>query len=405
MQIFFLFFFILFHPLTLSWAQEVQDNSCVACHSDYWEVMKESLHAQNGISCQNCHGGDASQDDPALAMSPEAGFIGVPDKAKTAQVCGACHADVEFMNFYGIQTDQFARYKTSVHGKRLFEAGDNRVAVCSDCHGYHDVAAVGDPSSPVYPLNLPKTCNRCHGDEKLMSHYNLPTDILKTYQNSVHGKALFEKNDISVAQCASCHGSHGAVPPGVKEVGATCGKCHVNEKKHFLESVHAQLPSDKFSECVSCHGFHGVEHPTADLYGKACLQCHDQESKAFRAGQEIARMIKESERSLDSAQDRVKQAAIEGIFVDEETAALEEVKTHVIEMAPAQHSLLAAKISELNSKVLKVTEEVEEGVSQKRQGLKIRKLALIPLWIFIFVMVGAFWTKYKQLKPGFCNKK
>ncbi len=398
MRIFSLFLIVFFYSLTLSWAQEVQDNSCVACHSDYWEVMKESVHSQNNILCQNCHGGDSTKEDQEQAMSLEAGFIGVPDKAKTAQVCGSCHADVEFMNFYGIQTDQLARYKTSTHGKRLFEAGGNRVAVCSDCHGAHDVVAVGDPSSPVYPLNVPKTCNRCHGDEKLMSNYNLPSDILKTYQNSVHGKALFEKNDISVAQCASCHGSHGAVPPGVKEVGATCGKCHVNEKKYFSESVHAQLPSDKFSECVSCHGFHGVQHPSADLYGQACLQCHDQGSSAFHRGQEIAGMIKESELSLDSAGNIVKQAAIEGIFVDEETASLEEVKTNVIEMAPAQHSLLAAKISELNSKVLKVTEEVEKGVSQKRQGLKIRKLALIPLWIFIFVMAGAFWTKYKQLK-------
>src|SRR3989338_1574689 len=192
------------------------------------------------------------------------------------------------MNFYGTRTDQLARYKTSHHGKKLSQ-GDDHVAVCSDCHGYHDVVKVSDPSSPVYPLNVPETCNACHGKSKLMDAAHLPSDILEIYKSSVHGKALFEKKDISVANCASCHGSHGAMPPGVKDVATTCGKCHVNEKKYFLESVHAEAQKQgKFSECVSCHGNHGVQPPTPALYEEACVKCHDSGSSAFRQGRQIA---------------------------------------------------------------------------------------------------------------------
>lgn len=383
----------------LALAQEPKDNSCVACHSDYWEAVKGSVHSQNNIFCNSCHGGNPKEEDQGLSMSPEAGFIGVPDKKQTAVICGGCHSDVEFMNSYGLQTDQLARYKTSIHGKRLFEKGDTKAAVCSDCHGYHDVVAITDPMSPVYPLNLPKTCDRCHGDEKLMVPYGHPTDILDIYSKSVHGQALFEKKDISAANCVSCHGSHGAVPPGVKEIGATCGKCHVNEKKYFAESPHARITQEeKFSECVSCHGFHGIEHPSAALYEQVCVKCHDAQSEAVKNGKELSYLISDSARRLQSIQEVVKQAAIEGIFVEEETAALEEAKTRVIEMAPLQHSLSAAKISELHENVKSATEHIEEGIHQKRQDLKWRKIALIPLWIFILIMAVALGKKYKLLK-------
>ncbi|MBI1977804.1 MAG: cytochrome c3 family protein, partial [Candidatus Omnitrophica bacterium] len=222
--------------------------------------MKTSIHSQNGILCQDCHGGDPTKLDFELAKAPSTGFIGKPTKKQIVERCGECHGDVERMNFYGIRADQLVRYKTSVHGKKLLLAGDEKVAACTDCHGSHHVVSVSDTNSPVYPLNLPNTCNQCHGDKKLMDQYHLPSDVFQTYRASVHGRALFEKKDLSVANCASCHGSHGAVPPGVRHIGETCGKCHINEKKYFLESVHAPVMKEgKFSECISCHGNHGVK--------------------------------------------------------------------------------------------------------------------------------------------------
>lgn len=385
----------------LSWAQAVPNNSCLTCHADMVEDMKGSVHYQHQIYCQNCHGGDPAKADKESAKAEGTGYIGVPDKKQLVKVCGECHADVEKMNFYGIRTDQLARYKTSVHGKKLFGEGNVRVAACTDCHGYHDVVAVTDPNSPVYPSNIPKTCNQCHGNEKLMSTYGLPSDIFKKYEGSVHGKALFEKKDASVAQCASCHGSHGAVPPGVKDVANTCGKCHINEEKYFTESVHASIADkEKFNGCISCHSDHGIQPPTPGLYDTACVKCHEANSPALAQAHELQRLVRTAQEGLEKTQALVKQAAIDGLFVDEETASLEEAKTNVIAMAPMQHTLAEAKIAELNDKAATAFKGIEESINAKRHGLKARKMFLGPLWIFVFIMMVALWLRYKQLKGG-----
>lgn len=382
-----------------AWAQKTEGNSCVACHSDIWEEARGSIHSQNNILCQSCHGGDPTKSDQALAKAPETGYIGVPNKKQLVEMCGTCHSNVETMNAYGIRTDQLARYKTSVHGKKLLLENDTKVAACGDCHNYHDVLAISDPNSPVYPSNVPKTCNRCHGNEKLMPSYGLPTDIFATYQNSVHGHALFEKKDLSAANCVSCHGSHGAVPPGVKDIGATCGKCHLNEKKYFSESVHTRVMNQgKFSECISCHGNHGVQPATAALYEQACLKCHDAGSPAIRHGRDLQRLIRTAQDELEKTRVLVKQAGIEGIFVEEEMAMLEEAKSNVIAMAPLQHTLSLEKISDLHGKSTAAFKGIKESIDKKRQGLKWRKLFLIPLWIFVFIMSWALWARYKQLK-------
>jgi hypothetical protein len=394
------FIFLLFFSVPSSGqSQEPEDNSCVTCHSDLWEGMKSSVHSQHGVFCQDCHGGDPTQLDFDLAKAPETGFIGIPDKKKIVNQCGTCHSDVEKMNPYGLRTDQLARYQTSVHGKKLLIGGDSHVAACTDCHGHHDVLPISDPNSPVYPLNIPNTCNRCHGDKKLMDQYQLPSDIFETYRSSVHGQALFEKKDLSVANCVSCHGSHGAVPPGVKEIGAVCGKCHINESKYFLESVHAgPMRQGKFSECISCHGNHGVQPASPDLYQKSCLQCHDAQSTAFQQGHRLQEMFHESSQAFETARSEVKDASIHGIFVEEESSLLEEARSGMIEMAPAQHTLSLASISELESKVISLAEKVKGEIQRKRQNLKWRKLALIPLWIFVLVMVLALRAKYHELK-------
>ena len=379
-------------------AETPEENSCVACHKDYWDEVKGSIHGQQGILCNRCHGGDPTKSDKAAAKAEGTGYIGVPDKKQIVEKCGQCHADIETMNFYGVRTDQLARYKTSQHGKKLLLEGDEKVAACTDCHGYHDILAVADPNSRVYPGNIPNTCAHCHANKKLMDGHGLPSDIPDTYKKSVHGKALLEKKDISVAQCASCHGGHGAMPPGVREIGDTCGKCHINEKKYFLESVHANLGQGKFSECISCHGNHGVQQPKSSFFKETCVKCHEPQSAAMKKGLELEGLIQDSEKARVSSEALVKQASIEGLFVEEEMALLEEIKTNVLAMAPLQHTLSTPKIEELKKKVEKASASISTSIDQKRKSLKHRKYALIFIWIFIVVMISALWTKFNQLK-------
>ncbi len=395
--IYLIIIFLSFANFTFS--QEIGGNSCVACHSDMWDEVKGSAHSQQGIYCNKCHGGDPAQDDKDLAKGPGTGYIGIPDKKQTMELCGNCHSDVSTMNFYGTRTDQLAQYKTSHHGKKLLEEGNTKVAVCSDCHGYHEVLKISDPNSSVYPGNLPKTCAKCHGNEKLMHSFGLPSDVFEKYKNSVHGKALFEKGDTSAANCASCHGSHGAVPPGFREVGATCGKCHINEKARFLESVHASITEgDKFSECVSCHSNHDVQPVSIALYDQACVKCHTPESKAFQQGQAIKKILQKADSELKDTRGIVKQAGIEGFFIEEEEALLEEVRSKVLEMQPLQHKLIYDELSDLYNQSAVKIKEIKASIDGKRKGLKWRKVGLVVLWIFILIMVLALNAEYKRLK-------
>jgi len=68
-------------------------------------------------------------------------------------------------------------------------------AVCTDCHGEHDIAKVSKKESYVDRYKLPQTCSKCH------------QKIAEAYQASVHGKLLAQGNQ-DVPTCSDCHGEH-----------------------------------------------------------------------------------------------------------------------------------------------------------------------------------------------------
>jgi len=89
----------------------------------------------------------------------------------------------------GLPIDQEEKYKSSVHGMKHAK-GDLKVAVCSSCHGGHDILKSVDAKSHVNAANLPVTCGRCHANAGYMKEYGIPTDQVAEYKTSVHGKAL-----------------------------------------------------------------------------------------------------------------------------------------------------------------------------------------------------------------------
>ena len=56
-------------------------NSCLDCHSALPDPLgvsqdkfSQDIHAQKGLTCASCHGGDPTSDDPDKAMSRKAGW-------------------------------------------------------------------------------------------------------------------------------------------------------------------------------------------------------------------------------------------------------------------------------------------------------------------------------------------
>ena len=160
-----------------------EENMCIQCHgnSDVWDKSQlrffvteknfaGDIHWQQGLRCQDCHGGDPTSTDFAAAHSPDKAFRAVKSPADVPAFCGNCHANIEYMRHYrpSPRTDQLAEYWTSGHGKRLKATGDPKVATCISCHGKphgsgqdngsHGIRAVDDLQSPVYHTQVAKTC-------------------------------------------------------------------------------------------------------------------------------------------------------------------------------------------------------------------------------------------------------
>lgn len=443
--------------------------TCAICHAPQAGELAQSIHAKLG--CQECHGGKAMYDLSAgqlkqynvdqsiargghdvLAGQARAGaapfdhgssFKGKPSRKEIPVFCGTCHADVERMNPYGLHTDQLGRYLTSVHGKTLTEKGDDRVAVCTDCHGSHGVLQAKQPNSKTHPLNVPDTCGACHADKELMADFGHSADVVDEYRHSVHGRLLLEQRDTGAPTCATCHGNHAAAPRGVSAVGAVCGQCHSHVEANYLASIHAS--QGEFRGCIQCHGggegshLHNIQRITVpasrlvDLYDKllasnqnptpeeiaeaihpqprriveetlsSCMECHDEpdEDESLPRLLEAMDVIAASERQFVVTAHRLDEISRGVLLVEDQQFKLEEAKTNLIELASLQHRLDPKAVQEEAAKLDKICSEVNIALDKLERGLHWRYKALFPIWAFALLFSAVLYAKYRSLKAQY----
>lgn len=376
--------------LVLAWclllrAAALAEASCGVCHPDVRTEHAGSVHAR-AIDCTDCHGGDPASLDME-AHSESAGFSGKTARRDVPALCGKCHADAERMRPYGLPTDQLAQYQTSGHGRRL--GGDDRVAVCTDCHGTHAVVAAEEPTSPVAPRNIPATCGRCHSDQALMADFDLPADQEESFRRSVHGKALLADEHPRAPHCATCHGAHGALAGSAGTVATVCGHCHRRTRQHFEESAHrAAAAAGQMSECVSCHGTHGIEHPTHALFESACRECHAAGGDADAAGQKLKTLLVRAEESIDDAARAISDLEPAFPTVVRYRPRLQQARAHLMEALTAQHSLSLERVDDLTRTARSISEETRGSVHAMGQGRRLRVLGLAAAWVFILFAAG-----------------
>jgi len=201
------------------------DAQCRRCHFANYTKTLDSVHQQavargdrTAPVCVDCHGSH----DIRKPCTP---------RAVISQTCAKCHE--------GIAT----AYARSVHGRAL-TVGNTDVPACTDCHHAHDVAG---PKQTAWELRTPEMCGSCHANSKLMSKYNLSTNVLSTYLSDFHGKtASLRRNQNTavtgpvVARCTDCHGVHDiqkANDPASPVIKAnllkTCRQCHAGATVNF----------------------------------------------------------------------------------------------------------------------------------------------------------------------------
>jgi hypothetical protein len=376
----------------------LQQDSCVSCHLGEAILEKDRAHARAGIRCTDCHGGDSTKSEMNEAKALGTGYRGRLERATWPTLCGDCHADVRRMNPFGIPTDQLAQYRTSKHGEAFFKKGDEKVATCVDCHGSHGVLDARNPESPVHPTNVPATCGRCHSSASRMEDYGLDATAETHWRESVHAKLLLEKKDLSAPHCATCHGNHGAVPPGFKDVGAVCGKCHIRQKEFFDKSPHAKLvEKGDFNTCVVCHSNHKVLPASDRIFDSACRVCHAAGDKALAARDRIAGTIRATSRRFDLAKEDLAQARRTGIGTEDEQVLLENAKTSLLELEPAQHALDPALLDPIAAEATASLDRLERTLSSARALERTKRLAILPAALFLALMSLGFWLRFRRI--------
>ncbi len=375
-------------------------NSCLDCHSALdppdkvtAEQFSEDIHAQRGLSCASCHGGDPSKNDQD-AMSKKAGFRGKIERKDVPALCGRCHSDSAYMRQHNpsLRTDQFAQYRTSVHGK-LRAKGDERVAVCTDCHGVHDLRPASDPRSNVHPLNIAQTCARCHADAAYMKGYPIPTDQFASYGASVHHEALTGRGDLSAPTCTTCHGDHGAAPPGVSTVQNVCSTCHVFQAQLFESSPHqAAFAAASLPGCVTCHSNHRIAHPTDAMLGtgpqSVCTNCHTEGDAGYQAAAQIAQQIDHLDTAIKNATEILDRAESAGMEVSEAQLEQDQARDSLTKSRVSIHSVNLTRVQQDVDAGLRITAKTHgEGAAAlqerdyRRRGLALSLLAIVAVVI------------------------
>ncbi|NOX87951.1 MAG: hypothetical protein GXO77_02920 [Calditrichaeota bacterium] len=389
-------------------AEDFQTDECYKCHLENdalpKDFNKEDIHLKSGLTCAGCHGGDATKDDMDEAMDPKAGFIGKPTHEQIPSFCGKCHSHIQYMRKYRprIPTDQEEQYYTSQHGM-LLKKGDQKVAVCSSCHTSHSIFEVKDSRSSVYPLNVPETCNRCHGDKEYMKNYKIPVDQYKKYAKSVHGIALLKKQDTGAPACNDCHGNHGAMPPGISSTSFVCGECHVNNLNYFNESAMGKAFSEnELHGCQECHGSHEIEKPTDEMTGvgeeSVCLNCHDEGDDGYIAAKKIYEELKSSVALHDSAKiqlDVVKRIGMDDIDIGYK---LQKAEQSIIKARTLVHTFDPEKVAKETNLSLKNSKEALELAQKEIKDAQIRRRGLGVATFFILLLIIAVYFKIRNIE-------
>jgi hypothetical protein len=377
-----------------------EENTCITCHRDLGgkhtqitEDWSESIHAQRGVGCVSCHGGDPTQTDAEAAMSPAAGYLGPLPKDRIPGLCGSCHTRVDLMRPYDLPTDQLDQYWQSQHGQALLQ-GDPNVATCFDCHDGHRVLKVSDPSSQVYPTNVPAMCASCHADEELMAPYNIPTNQYELYQSSVHGVALLQNQDMRAPTCSTCHGTHGAAPPGFQEVANVCGQCHSVTEDYYLQGAHKSgMIEEAAPRCVTCHGRYDVPPATHDLFvgtqERHCGSCHPPGTALAGQVDALYQALTEASDAYDQAQQTITQATNERLIMAAQEELLQKARTPLIEARAMQHTVNLEEVQAKTEESLAISQQAQGDAEAALKEIDTRRVGMFVALAVILVTIVA----------------
>ncbi|NUM36393.1 MAG: cytochrome b/b6 domain-containing protein [Candidatus Brocadiae bacterium] len=279
-------------------AKESENYGCGACHKKEEEAYRKSSHRMARLhgntvaaTCASCHSGHHIL--PAKNEQSPVHAKHIPE------TCGKCHGDTPVITADYVRLPiSIPRYNESVHGEG-WKTG-KRTAVCTDCHGTHDLQGGASLTSSIHKQNLANTCGKCHEKEA------------KEYSASIHGRAVAHGLHDSPS-CTDCHEEHlirkhtdPRSPVNRANLSSmTCARCHENVEmaaKYGLPAEVIQSYEDSYhgwavkrgaqsvAICTDCHNTHAIGNvldPASSIHKsnviKTCGKCHQNSNEKFAA--------------------------------------------------------------------------------------------------------------------------
>jgi cytochrome b subunit of formate dehydrogenase/5-methylcytosine-specific restriction endonuclease McrA len=281
-------------------ASKLVPQQCATCHDDAVHQYQQGVHAiarkdgdKQAPTCLACHG---SPHQILAADNPKSPVY----HNNIPATCATCHSKKPIMESVGETTQQFYSYEQSVHGQAVAN-GSAKAAVCTDCHGVHEIRRASDEKSSIFKFNVPQTCAKCH------------KQVAYEFMQSIHGQAIARGNS-QAPVCTECHGIHSIKshldpnsPVNAQNLArVTCSRCHEGVRlsqelgvegaraSTYLESYHGlanKRGSQVVANCASCHGSHYIL-PSSDPRStinranlvRTCGQCHPGATEKFTLG-------------------------------------------------------------------------------------------------------------------------
>ncbi|MEW5744331.1 MAG: cytochrome c3 family protein [Nitrospirota bacterium] len=175
---------------------------CTDCHGAHSVLSGRREKLANARKCQQCHGAiygqyvqsvhggalisEHNEDVPICSDCHKAHDISDPRTADfrntVPQLCGKCHENKEIMKKYGLSTSVVDSYLQDFHGVTLKfyrkKASARSIAVCTDCHGIHDITSTRGADAATIKANLARRCQKCHQD----ATHNFPDSWISHYE-------------------------------------------------------------------------------------------------------------------------------------------------------------------------------------------------------------------------------
>jgi predicted CXXCH cytochrome family protein len=236
-----------------------------------------------------------------------------------------------------------------------------------------------------------------------MAEFKIPTDQYAKYKQSVHAKALYDRQDLTAPTCNDCHGNHGAAPPGIASVANVCGQCHARQAELFQASAHkVAFDNMGFGECIKCHSNHDIAVPTDELIGTSeksvCISCHKPGEKGFIVAGEMRTKIDGLLGQIEKSREILDRAERAGMEVSRPKFDLREAIDGVTHARVLIHASSTAEVDKVIAPAVGVAAKTHQAGEDALAELNFRRKGLVISLFFILFLAILVYLKLRQIE-------